>query len=106
MAYSLRDGKSYLSIIFRMFLIFGNLVLDDSYRLDSYKKRAGCRCFQIMLGRRVVLYHLIMIVDIPHNKLGENKENGIKKDRPGKITMIRSNAGAYANRKINFTWAD
>ena len=34
------DGwKLSLSIILRIFLIFGNLSLDDSYKLDSYKKK-------------------------------------------------------------------
>ena len=36
---SLSDGKLSLSVFLRMFLIFGNLSLDDSYKLDPYKKK-------------------------------------------------------------------
>ena len=33
------EGKSSLGVILRKFLIFGNLSLDDSDKLDSYKKK-------------------------------------------------------------------
>ena len=35
---NLGEGKSSLGVILRKFLIFGNLSLDDSYKLNSYKK--------------------------------------------------------------------
>ena len=39
------EGKSSLGVILWKFLIFGNLSLDDSYKLDSYKKKV-CRNFE------------------------------------------------------------
>ena len=38
-SYSLGEGKSSLGVILQKFLIFGKLSLDDSYKLNSYKKK-------------------------------------------------------------------
>ena len=38
-SFSLGDGKSSLSVIHRIFFIFGNLSIDGSNKLDSYKEK-------------------------------------------------------------------